>query len=515
MTQKRALLSVSDKAGIVEFAKGLVGLGFEILSTGGTKKALAEAGVPVTDVSSATGFPEIMDGRVKTLHPKIHGGLLGRAGTDEGVMEQHGITAIEVVAVNLYPFKRTVESGADVDTCIENIDIGGPAMVRASAKNHARVSIVIDPTDYADVLEQLKNGQSLAQRRALAGKAYAHTAAYDAMISRWFAEQNDITFPQQLSIAGEKAAEMRYGENPHQRAALYITDERAPAVVNAHVLQGKEMSFNNYNDADAALALVQDFSDPACVIVKHANPCGVAVAAQTIQAYKLALRCDPVSAFGGILAFNRPLDGETAEEIVKVFAEVIIAPDFTDEAKAVFAAKKNLRVLQSIDGVKRSSFHVQNLQGGFLIQDSDPGAVDRSEMTVASKRQPTEQEWNDMLFALTVCKHVKSNAIVFAKNRSTVGVGAGQMSRVDSTRIAAWKAKEATEAAGLDELLSKGAVVASDAFYPFADAMLEAAKAGVTAVIHPGGSIKDDDVIKAADEAGLAVVLTGRRHFRH
>lgn len=512
MTSKRALLSVSDKTGLVDFARALIDLGYEILSTGGTKKALDEAGLKVTDVSSITNFPEIMDGRVKTLHPKIHGGLLGRSGLDDAVMAEHDITKIDVVAVNLYPFKNTVDSGADVATCIENIDIGGPAMVRASAKNHDRVSIVIDPNDYNDVLEQLKNGQTLGQRRVLAGKAYAHTAVYDAMIARWFAEQNEITFPQQLTLSGEKAAEMRYGENPHQRAALYITDPRAPSVVNAHLLQGKEMSFNNYNDADAALSLVQDFGDGACVIVKHANPCGVAVAQQTLQAYKLALRCDPVSAFGGILAFNRVLDGETAEEITKLFAEVIIAPEFTDEARTIFAAKKNLRVLQSINGIKRASFHIQNLQGGFLIQDSDPGAVSKSDMRVATKRQPSEQEWNDMLFALTVCKHVKSNAIVFAKNGATVGIGAGQMSRLDSTRIAAWKAKETS---GDGSLLSQGAVVASDAFYPFPDAMLEAAKAGITAVIHPGGSLKDDDVLAAADEAGLTVVLTGRRHFRH
>ena len=512
MTSKRALLSVSDKTGLIDFARGLLDLGYEILSTGGTKKTLAEAGLQVTDVSGVTGFPEIMDGRVKTLHPKIHGGLLGRSGIDDAIMNEHDIINIDVVAVNLYPFKNTVDSGADVATCIENIDIGGPAMVRASAKNHERVSIVIDPNDYKDVLEQLKIGQTIEQRRTLAGKAYAHTAAYDAMIARWFADQNDVIFPRQLTISGEKAAEMRYGENPHQRAALYITDPRAPSVVNAHLLQGKEMSFNNYNDADAALSLVQDFGDSACVIVKHANPCGVAVAQQTLQAYKLALRCDPVSAFGGILAFNRVLDGETAEDITKLFAEVIIAPDFTDEARAIFAAKKNLRVLQSVNGIKRHSFHIQNLEGGFLIQDSDPGAVSKSDMRVASQRQPTEQEWNDMLFALTVCKHVKSNAIVFAKNGATVGIGAGQMSRLDSTRIAAWKAREASNEG---PLLSQGAVVASDAFYPFADAMLEAAKAGITAVIHPGGSLKDDEVLAAADEAGLAVVLTGRRHFRH
>ncbi len=512
MGQKRALLSVSDKTGLVDFAKGLIEQGYEILSTGGTKKALAEAGLAITDVSSVTGFPEIMDGRVKTLHPGIHGGLLGRVGTDDDVMKEHGIGAIDVVAVNLYPFKRTVESGADTDTCIENIDIGGPAMVRASAKNHARVSIVVDPSDYPVVLEQLKAGQTLEQRRALAGKAYAHTGSYDAMIAKWFADGRGETFPQQIAITGEKAAEMRYGENPHQRAALYITDTSAPAIVNAKVLQGKEMSFNNYNDADAALSLVQDFADPACVIVKHANPCGVAVAQQTLQSYKMALRCDPVSAFGGIIAFNRPLDAETAEEVTKLFAEVIIAPDYTSEALGIFAAKKNLRVLQSISGIKRPSMHIQSLTGGFLLQDSDPGAVSRDEMKVVSKRQPTDQEWADLQFALTVVKHVKSNAIVFAKDGSTVGIGAGQMSRLDSTRIAAWKAKEAS---GEGALLSQGAVVASDAFYPFADAMLEAAKAGITAVVHPGGSIKDDDVIKAADEAGLAVVLTGRRHFRH
>lgn len=512
MSSKRALLSVSDKTGLVDFAKGLVALGYEILSTGGTKKSLAEAGVPVTDVSSVTNFPEIMDGRVKTLHPSVHGGLLGRSGTDDAVMKEHNIQPIDVVAVNLYPFARTVDSGADVNTCIENIDIGGPAMVRASAKNHNRVTIVVDPQDYQTVLDQLKAGQTLEQRRALAGKAYAHTASYDSMIAKWFAEQNQIIFPQQIAITGEKAAEMRYGENPHQRAALYVTDRHAPAVVNATLLQGKEMSFNNYNDADAALALVQDFADPACVIVKHANPCGVALAHQNLQAYKLALRCDPVSAFGGIIAFNRPLDGETAEEIVKLFAEVIIAPGFDEQAQAILTAKKNLRVLKSANGIKRPSFHIQSLSGGFLLQDSDPGPVDKAEMKVASKRQPTPQEWEDLMFAQTVVKHVKSNAIVFAKGRATVGIGAGQMSRLDSTRIAAWKAKEAS---GDAELLSKGAVVASDAFYPFPDAMLEAAKAGITAVIHPGGSIKDDEVIKAADEAGLAVVLTGRRHFRH
>lgn len=512
MTSKRALLSVSDKTGLVDFARGLTDLGYEILSTGGTKKTLAQAGLAVTDVSSVTNFPEIMDGRVKTLHPGVHGGLLGRQGIDDAVMAEHGIHAIDVVAVNLYPFARTVSSGADQATCIENIDIGGPAMVRASAKNHARVSIIVDPNDYPLVLEQLKNGQTLQQRRELAGKAYAHTASYDAMIAKWFAEQNNSVFPDQIAITGEKAAEMRYGENPHQRAALYVTDTHAPAVVNASLLQGKEMSFNNYNDADAALALVQDFADPACVIVKHANPCGAALAHQNLQAYKLALRCDPVSAFGGIIAFNRPLDGDTAEEIVQLFAEVIIAPGFDEKAQEILSAKKNLRVLKSVDGIRRPSFHIQSLSGGFLLQDSDPGPVEKSEMKVVSKRQPSRDEWEDLLFAQTVVKHVKSNAIVFAKGRATIGIGAGQMSRLDSTRIAAWKAKEAS---GEGELLSKGAVVASDAFYPFPDAMLEAAKAGITAVIHPGGSIKDEDVIKAADEAGLAVVLTGRRHFRH
>ncbi len=515
MTKKYALLSVSDKNGLVDFATGLIKLGYTILSTGGTKKALSTAGLDVTDVSSVTNFPEIMDGRVKTLHPKIHGGLLGRVGIDDAVMSEHDINPIDVVCVNLYPFASTVKSGADVDTCIENIDIGGPAMVRASAKNHARVSIVVNPKDYNDVLEQLERGQSLEERRVLAGKAYAHTAAYDTMISTWFSEHNDTPFPEQLSVSGQKMAEMRYGENPHQRAALYVTDTDAPSIVNATQLQGKDMSFNNYNDADAALALVQDFADSACVIVKHANPCGVAVASQPLQAYKMALRCDPVSAFGGIIAFNRPIDGDCATEIVKLFAEVIIAPTYTKEAIDIFAAKKNLRILQSVDGMQRPSFHLQTLNGGFLYQDRDPGVVSKDEMTVASKRQPSDDEWRDLLIAQTIVKHVKSNAIVFVKNGATVGVGAGQMSRLDSTRIAAWKAKDATEMAEIDTLLTKGSVVASDAFYPFPDAMMEAAKAGARAVIHPGGSIKDDTVIDAANEADLAVVLTGRRHFRH
>ncbi|MBO6758178.1 MAG: bifunctional phosphoribosylaminoimidazolecarboxamide formyltransferase/IMP cyclohydrolase [Roseibium sp.] len=522
---KRALLSVYDKTGLVAFAKALSERGVELVSTGGSYKALAEAGLPVMDIAEVTGFPEIMDGRVKTLHPKVHGGLLAiRDDTGhQSAMTDHGIAGIDLFCGNLYPFEEVVARGADYATGVENIDIGGPAMTRAAAKNHAYVTVVTDPADYDRVIAEMdeNNGRTpIALRKSLALKAFARTAAYDAAVSNWLSDQLGEDTPANRAVGGALAEVMRYGENPHQTAGFYVTGENRPGVATARQVQGKTLSYNNINDTDAAFELVSEF-DPerakAVAIIKHANPCGVAEAASLVDAYKMALRCDPVSAFGGIVALNTPLDAATAEEIVKVFTEVIIAPDADDAAVAVIAAKKNLRLLLTgglADPRSKGTF-VKSVAGGLLVQSRDNGVVDDLDLKVVTKRQPSAQELADLKFAFKVAKHVKSNAIVYAKDGATVGIGAGQMSRVDSARIAARKALDATEAAGLSNPLTQGCVVASDAFFPFADGLLSAAEAGATAVIQPGGSMRDNEVIAAADDAGLAMVMTGMRHFRH
>ncbi len=522
----RALLSVSDKTGLVELGQALARHGVELLSTGGTAKALREADLIVTDVSDHTGFPEMMDGRVKTLHPKIHGGLL--AVRDDAAhaqaMVDHGIPPIDLVVVNLYPFAETVAKGAARDEIIENIDIGGPSMVRSAAKNHAYVAIATDPSDYAAIIAELdaRDGSTTATlRRDLAAKAFAATAAYDAMISSWFAyaDQGQM-FPEALTFPIRKETELRYGENPHQQAALYVpAGPSTRGIAQAEQIQGKALSYNNYNDADAALELVSEFRDgpPTVVIVKHANPCGVATGATLVEAYEAALACDSVSAFGGIIAVNRPLDGLTAEAIAGIFTEVVCAPAADDAAKAVFAKKKNLRLLLTgeLPDPARPGLTLKTITGGILMQSRDNGRISRDDLKVVTQREPTAQELEDCLFAWTVAKHVKSNAIVYAKGGSTAGIGAGQMNRLESARIAAWKAKDAAEKAGWPEPRTIGSAVASDAFFPFADGLLAAVEAGATAVIQPGGSIRDADVIAAADEAGLAMVFTGMRHFRH
>ena len=518
---KRALISVSDKTGLVEFAQFLAGQGVEILSTGGSAKALRDADIAVTEVSDFTGFPEIMDGRVKTLQPTIHGGLLAVRGNaeHEAAMDEHGIQPIDLLAVNLYPFESTVAAGADFDTCIENIDIGGPALIRAAAKNHAFVTVVVDPGDYARVQEEMGDNSGATTddfRTRLAAKAYARTGSYDAAISTWFAEQLGETFPARAVMAGELKQTLRYGENPHQEAAFYVGGQARPGVATADQLQGKELSFNNLNDTDAAFELVAEFTDaPACVIVKHANPCGVAIAEDLATAYARALSCDTESAFGGIIAFNRPLDEATATAVADLFAEVIIAPQIDAAAQAVLGSKKNLRVLTTgaMPDAEAAGMTVRSLAGGYLLQGRDHRVLE--EMRVVTKRAPTDQEMADLKFAFTVGKHVKSNAIVYCKDGMTVGVGAGQMSRVNSARIAAWKAADAARVAGDGESWAKGSVVASDAFFPFADGLLAAAEAGATAVVQPGGSVRDEEVIAAADEKGLAMVMTGMRHFRH
>jgi phosphoribosylaminoimidazolecarboxamide formyltransferase / IMP cyclohydrolase len=521
----RALLSVSDKTGLAEFAHALRAQRVEIVSTGGTAKLLREAGIAVTEVADITGMPEMMDGRVKTLHPKIHGGLLAVRGdkAHERALAEHAIPPIDLLAVNLYPFEQTVASGADFATAIEHIDIGGPALIRAAAKNHASVSVVVDPADYPTVLAEMTahgGATTLDLRKSLAARAYARTAQYDAAIASWFAGQLGDKTPNTMTIAGRLAEALRYGENPHQWAALYRTGEPRFGVATARQVQGKELSYNNLNDTDAAYELVAEF-DPktsaGVAIIKHANPCGVALGKTLAEAYAKALACDPVSAFGGIVALNRKLDAEAAREIVKIFTEVIIAPDAGNEAKAIIAEKKNLRLLLA-DGLPDPRAHgltFRSLSGGFLVQSRDDAVVAGGEMKVVTKRQPTKQELADLMFAFTVAKHVKSNAIVYVKHGATVGIGAGQMSRVDAARMAAWKAAEAARAQGLSESLTVGSVAASDAFFPFADGLKAIAEAGATAVIQPGGSLRDDEVIAAADAAGLAMVFTGMRHFRH
>ena len=523
---RRALISLSDKSGLDELAVGLARHGIEIVSTGGTAAKLRESGAEVRDISDFTGFPEMMDGRVKTLHPKVHGGLLGVRDNPEhaAAMDQHGIAPIDLVIVNLYPFLNRVMSGADRDAIIENIDIGGPSMVRSAAKNHAHVAIVTDPADYSALLAELDahdGSTTLELRKKLAAKAYALTAAYDSTIAQWFAfADRGERWPETWTIASKLKMPLRYGENPHQQAALYLpVGPGTPGIAHARQLQGKELSYNNLNDANAALELVSEFreSDPTVVIVKHANPCGVATRTSLIDAWAEALACDSVSAFGGIVATNRPLDAATAEAITDIFTEVVVAPDADDDAKAIFAKKKNLRLLLTgeLPDPRRPGQTLAVIAGGLLVQDRDNGMVARDELKCVTKRQPTSQEIRDCLFAWTVAKHVKSNAIVYAKDGVTAGIGAGQMNRRDSARIAAIRAKEAAEANGWPEPRTVGSAVASDAFFPFADGLLAAAEAGATAVIQPGGSIRDDDVIAAADEAGLAMLFTGMRHFRH
>ncbi|WP_376702785.1 bifunctional phosphoribosylaminoimidazolecarboxamide formyltransferase/IMP cyclohydrolase [Mesorhizobium sp. ISC25] len=522
---RRALLSVFDKTGLIDFARALASAGVELVSTGGTARALAEAGMAVRDVSELTGFPEIMDGRVKTLHPSVHGALLGVRDDPEhaAAMRDHGIEPIDLVVSNLYPFEEVRRSGADYAAIVENIDIGGPAMIRASAKNHAYVGIVTDPDDYASVLNALEmnfGSLSLDFRKKLAAKAFARTATYDAAISGWFAEALEIEHPTWRAFGGKLQSVMRYGENPHQGAGFYVNGDRRPGVATARQLQGKQLSYNNINDTDAAFELVGEF-DPsrsaAIAIIKHANPCGVAEDASLHAAYAKALACDPVSAFGGIVAMNRILDAATAEEIVKTFTEVIIAPEASEEAIRIIAAKKNLRLLVTggLPDPRAAGLGLKSVAGGLLVQGRDNAVVDDLDLKIVTRRAPTPAELADLKFAFRVAKHVKSNAIVYARDGATVGIGAGQMSRVDSSRIAARKALDAAEAAGLTEPLTKGSVVASDAFFPFADGLLSAIEAGATAVIQPGGSMRDDDVIAAADAHGIAMVFTGVRHFRH
>jgi phosphoribosylaminoimidazolecarboxamide formyltransferase/IMP cyclohydrolase len=521
----RALISVSDKTGLIDFARALADRGIEIVSTGGTRKALSGAGLAVLDVAALTGFPEMMDGRVKTLHPMVHGGLLAIRGNSEhtAAMAAHGIRPIDLLVVNLYPFEDTVARGAGYDTAIENIDIGGPAMIRAAAKNHGDVAVVVEPQDYAPLLEELARHDGMTSfklRQALAAKAYARTAAYDAAISNWFAATLEDPAPTYRAVGGRLIEALRYGENPHQSAAFYRAGERRPGVATARQVQGKQLSYNNINDTDAAYECVAEF-DPrrtaACALIKHANPCGVAEGESLVDAYRKALACDPVSAFGGIVALNRTLDAEAARAITEIFTEVIIAPDATPEAIAVVAAKKNLRLLLAggLPDPRGAGLAVKTVAGGLLVQSRDNAVVDDMTLKVVTKRAPTNAELADLAFAFRIAKHVKSNTIVYAKDRATVGIGAGQMSRVDSARIAALKAADAAKAAGAAEPLTKGSVVASDAFFPFADGLLVAIEAGATAVIQPGGSMRDDEVIKAADQHGIAMVMTGTRHFRH
>ena len=526
---RRALLSVSDKAGLLELAKGLARRGVILISTGGTATALREASLEVADVSEITGFPEMLDGRVKTLHPKIHGGLLGlRDKSDHSdAMRAHGIDGIDLLVSNLYPFETAVARNADFDETIENIDVGGPAMIRAAAKNHDWVTVVTDPEDYPTVLAALDandGGVPFELRRILAQRAFARTAAYDSVISNWLAAElakNGMKEPpRQRSFAGRLKQSLRYGENPHQEAAFYVTGDNRFGVATAEQLQGKELSYNNINDIDAAYELVAEF-DPsasaACAIIKHANPCGVALGAILADAYRKALACDPVSAYGGILAFNRTLDGTTAEEISKLFTEVIVAPDADADARRILSVRRNLRLLivGGLPNPAAPGLTFKSVSGGFLVQTRDNGEVARQDLKIVTKRQPSDREMADMLFAFTVAKHVKSNTIVYAKDLQTAGIGAGQMSRVDSARVAAIKAHEAAKAAGWPHPLTVGSAAASDAFFPFPDGLLAVAEAGATAVIQPGGSVRDDEVIRAADEQKLTMAFTGIRHFRH
>ncbi|MBC7769991.1 MAG: bifunctional phosphoribosylaminoimidazolecarboxamide formyltransferase/IMP cyclohydrolase [Phycisphaerales bacterium] len=521
---RRALISVSDKIGLIEHAKALSALGAALISTGGTRAALADAGLKVDDVSAVTGFPEMMDGRVKTLHPKVHGGLLALRDNSEhtAAMSAHGIEAFDVLYVNLYPFEAAVARGADFDTCIENIDIGGPAMIRAAAKNYGFIAVATDAEDMEAILAEAKahGGTTLALRKRLAAKAFSRTGAYDAAISSWYAEQLNESAPTWRAFGGKLKQTLRYGENSHQSAAFYTNGEQRFGVATAKQLQGKELSYNNLNDTDAAFELVAEF-DPkeaaAVAIIKHANPCGVALGSDLSEAYARALECDPVSAFGGIIAVNRKLDKAAAERMIDIFTEVVIAPEADEDAIAVFAKKKNLRLLVTggLPVPNHRALTYKTLAGGFLVQDRDIGRIRREDLKVVTKLAPTAEQMRDLLFAFTVCKHVKSNAIVYARDGQTAGIGAGQMNRRDSARIATIRAKEAAEMAKKSGSLADGSACASDAFFPFPDGLLQAVEAGATSVIQPGGSIRDDEVIKAADEAGIAMVFTGMRHFRH
>jgi phosphoribosylaminoimidazolecarboxamide formyltransferase/IMP cyclohydrolase len=521
----RALLSVSDKTGLIEFARALAGHGIDLVSTGGTAKAIAAAGLKVTDVSELTGFPEMMDGRVKTLHPKVHGGLLAIRGNAEHAqsMKDHGIAPIDILVVNLYPFEATVDKGAGFEECIENIDIGGPAMIRAAAKNHDDVAVVVEPQDYQAVIDELaanKGATTLPLRRRLAAKAYARTAAYDAAISNWFAAVLETDAPDFRAFGGRLIQALRYGENPHQTASFYRTPDRRPGVATARQLQGRELSYNNINDTDAAYECIAEFDaqrTAACVIVKHANPCGVAEGPDLVSAYRKALACDSTSAYGGIVALNRTLDADAARAITEIFTEVIIAPDATEEAIAVVGGRRNLRLLLAggLPDPRTVGLTAKTVGGGLLVQSRDNAVVDDMTLKTVTRRAPSGAELRDLKFAFRVAKHVKSNTIVYAKDLATVGIGAGQMSRVDSARIAARKAQDAAAELKLAEPMTKGSVVASDAFFPFADGLLVAVEAGATAVIQPGGSVRDDEVIKAADDHGIAMVFTGVRHFRH
>ncbi len=518
----RALISVSDKTGLLPFARALAAQGVKLVSTGGTAKTLAEAGLDVADVASVTGFPEMLDGRVKTLHPAIHGGILARRDlvAHLDAIAQHKIAPIDLVVVNLYPFAETLARGGNFDECLENIDIGGPALIRAAAKNHDGVVVATSPDDYEPILAEMKahgGATTLALRRKLAGLAFARTSAYDADVSGWFADLEGERFPKTLNLSGQLKEVLRYGENPHQQAAFYLNGSARPGIASGKQLQGKELSYNNLNDTDAAYECVAEFDAPAVAIIKHANPCGVAIGSDLRDAFVKALACDPVSAYGGILAVNRPLDAATVEAIGKLFLEVIIAPSVTPEAQALLAKKTNLRVLEAgaVPDPRWPGMTVRTVAGGYLVQTRDNGVIGAADLKLVTKRAPTTREQADLLFAFHVAKHVKSNAIVYAKNGATVGIGAGQMSRVDSSRIAASKADDAAKAAGLAESQTKGSAVASDAFFPFADGLEAAVAAGATAVIQPGGSIRDADVIAAADKAGIAMVFTGMRHFRH
>ncbi|MBM3482942.1 MAG: bifunctional phosphoribosylaminoimidazolecarboxamide formyltransferase/IMP cyclohydrolase [Alphaproteobacteria bacterium] len=519
---RRALLSVSDKTGLIDFARCLANHGVELISTGGTAKALEAAGLKVKDVAAHTGFPEMMDGRVKTLHPMVHGGILAERNkaAHRDAMTAHGIQPIDLVVVNLYPFEATVAKGAAFDDCVENIDIGGPALIRAAAKNHADVTVVVEPEDYAAVMTEMSahgGATTPSLRRRLAMTAFARTASYDAAIARWFAQQEGELFPRRFALGGALRQSLRYGENPHQKAAFYVTGEQRAGVATATQLQGKELSYNNLNDTNAAFELVAEFERPAIAIIKHANPCGAATAASLVSAYRAALACDPVSAFGGIIAANRAIDGALAREIGKLFVEVIVAPAADEEARSVLAGKPNLRLLVTggLPDPGTTGLDVRTVAGGFLVQERDAGRIGPGDIKVVTRRAPSARELDDLVFAFKVAKHVKSNAIVYAKDGATVGIGAGQMSRVDSSRIAAHKASEAGAAQTLAQSPAIGSVVASDAFFPFADGLIAAAEAGATAIIQPGGSVRDAEVIAAADERGLAMVFTGLRHFRH
>jgi phosphoribosylaminoimidazolecarboxamide formyltransferase/IMP cyclohydrolase len=514
MKIKRALLSVTDKTGLQEFAQFLHDNGVELLSTGGTAKTIRDAGLPVIEVSEYTGSPEILGGRVKTLHPKIHGGILARRdhGGDQSEMDENNIAPIDLIVVNLYAFEESVRAGGDFLTCVENIDIGGPALIRAAAKNHKYTTIVINPPQYQSIMVDMEahaGGITEELRKNLAATAYARTAAYDAAIATWFSGQIEEPYLEFFALGGQLKQKLRYGENPHQTAAFYSSSEYRPGVSTASQLQGKDLSYNNLNDTDAAFELVAEFDEPACAIIKHANPCGVAIAATQEEAFHNALACDPVSAFGGIIALNRTLEVSTVQALDKLFVEVIVAPQASDEAIKLISAKKNLRLLLTgvIPDPAESGQMIKQVAGGFLVQGRDNARTTEADLKVVTKRPPTRSEIADLLFAFTVGKHVKSNTIVFARDRATVGIGAGQMSRVDAAHIAA---RKGSEHAG-----TTPCVVASDAFFPFADGLLSAIEAGGTAVIQPGGSIRDDEVIAAADEAGIAMVFSGVRHFRH